>query len=306
MGSERAVPKIPVVEFPGSWDLVREEVRKALEKYGCFELVYNKYSIENHNSILEAANEFFSLPDEIKTKHKPNLRSHGYAVSSSISSYAWIVDTINEQQCQNFTRVMWPNGNQHFCESIHSNAMLLAEVQELVVKMLFESYGLDKDYIVSHLKSTKYRMHLLQYEGSNQAKTNVACMDHTDKSFLSILHQNVKGLQVRLNDGEDDHWISYQPSSHSSFIILASDGLMGWSNDRIKSSYHRVMLEGEEVRYSIGFFGFIEGMIKVPKELIDEKHPLKYKPFNQQEYLEFYNFDPNTNVTKSLKVFCGI
>ncbi|WCJ43621.1 2-oxoglutarate (2OG) and Fe(II)-dependent oxygenase superfamily protein [Euphorbia peplus] len=304
MSSEKVVPKIPVVEFPSSWDLAREEVRKALEKYGCFELVYNKYSIENHNSILEAANEFFNLPDEIKTKLKHNLRSHDYVISSSISSYACIGDAINKQECQNFTHLMWPNGNQHFCETVHANAMLFGEVQELVVKMLFESYGFDKDYIISHLKSTKYRMHILQYEGSNQAETNMACMDHTDKSFLSILHQNVKGLEVRLNDGEDDHWISYQPSSHSSFIVLAGDGFMGWSNDRIKSCYHRVMLKGEEVRYSIGFFGFIEGMIKVPKELIDEEHPLKYKPFNHQEYLKFFDFIPNINLKESLKVFC--
>ncbi|WCJ18925.1 2-oxoglutarate (2OG) and Fe(II)-dependent oxygenase superfamily protein [Euphorbia peplus] len=307
MGSERVVPRIPVVEFSGeklkvgsqSWNSTREEVRKALEKYGCFELVYDKYSTENHNAILEAANELYKVPDEIKTKHIET-------VNTSISRLIRIADPTDKQECQSFTHLMWPNGNQHFCETIHTYAMLQAEMLEQVVKMLFESYGLDKEYFESHQKLSNYSIHMLKYEKSNHADSNLGFLHHTDKSFLSILHQNhVKGLEVRLNDGEDDPWIFYQPSSHSSFIVLAGDLCMGWSNDRIKSCLHHVIVEGEEDRYSIGFFAFIKGMIKVPKELVDEEYPLKYKPFVLHEYLEYFYSDPTSDKI-TLKNFCGI
>ncbi|WCJ40733.1 2-oxoglutarate (2OG) and Fe(II)-dependent oxygenase superfamily protein [Euphorbia peplus] len=308
MGLEREVPRIPVVKLSGeklkggsdSWNSAREEVRKALEKHGCFELVYNNFSTENHNTILEAADELYKVPDEIKAKHVNT-------VNTSISRFMRIVDPTNNQACQSFTHLMWPNGNQHFCETIHDYAIVQAEIQELVVKMLFESYGLDEECFQSHLKLTDYFMHILKYEKSNQGDTNLGFLRHSDKSFLTILHQNhVKGLEISLNDGEDDHWIFYEPSSkHSSFMVLAGDIFMGWSNDRIKSCSHRVMVEGEEDRYAIGFFGFIKGMIKAPKELVDEKHPLKYKPFNHDDYLEYFYTDP-TSGTKTLENFCGI
>ncbi|WCJ40729.1 2-oxoglutarate (2OG) and Fe(II)-dependent oxygenase superfamily protein [Euphorbia peplus] len=320
MGLEREVPRIPVVELSGeklkvgsdSWNSGREEVRKALEEYGCFELIYNKYTIENHNAILEAMEQLFNVPDEIKTKLVHPSYAHGYSGKSSvlpISESARIVNATNKQECQKFTDFMWPHGNQHFCETFHSEAMLVAEMHELVVKMLFESYGLDKEYIEPHLKSTNYLMQILKYERSNQADTNLGLMGHTDKSFISILHQNrIKGLEIKLNDGENDHWIFYEPSSHSSFIVIAADVCMGWSNNRIKSCYHRVRVEGEEARYSVGLFAFMDGLINAPKELVDEEHPLKYKPFNNQEYLTFYNsnMDPKKFEINNLKAFCGI
>ncbi|WCJ42655.1 2-oxoglutarate (2OG) and Fe(II)-dependent oxygenase superfamily protein [Euphorbia peplus] len=328
MGLERVVSRNPVVELSGeklkagsdSWNSACQEVRKALEQYGCFELVYKKHNVENQKSILEAMQQFFSLPDEIKTKNTHRDFGHAYAYNGKssilpISETARIENATNKQAWQNFTHLMWPHGNQHFCETVHPYSMLLAEMQEVLVKMLCESYGIGKEYIDSHLKSTSYLISFHKYERSNQADTKLGLTDHTDKSFLSVLHQNhVNGLKIRL---EDDRWGFYQPSSdYSSFIVLAGDACMGWSNDRIKSRYHRVMVEGEEVRYSVGSFGFVKGLIKTPKELIDEEHPMKYKPFDQRQFAASCNchcstdanneIDANKIEMTNLKEFCGI
>ncbi|WCJ18937.1 2-oxoglutarate (2OG) and Fe(II)-dependent oxygenase superfamily protein [Euphorbia peplus] len=319
MGSETVVSKIPVVELSceklkagsDSWNSACQEVREALEKYGCFELIYDKYNIENQNGIIEAIEKFFNVPDEIKATYKHPGFGQGFGGKSSdfpIAESLRIVNALDKQECQNLTDLMWPHGNQHICETLHSEAILLAEMMEFVVKMLFESYGLDEEYTESHLKSTNHLMQMHKYERLNQADTNMGLKPHTDKGFMSILHQNhVKGLEIRLNDGEQ--WIFYEPSSHSSFIVLAADVCMGWSNDRIKSSYHRVVIEeGQEVRYSAGIFDFMKGLIEAPKEMVDDKHPLKYKPFDTQEFLAYCSFgtDPNNYETNSLKAFCGI
>ncbi|WCJ40699.1 2-oxoglutarate (2OG) and Fe(II)-dependent oxygenase superfamily protein [Euphorbia peplus] len=223
MGSKSVVPRIPVVELSGerlkvgsdSWNSGREEVRKALEEYGCFELIYNKHTIENHNTFLQVAEELFNVREGIKTSQSQKYsRSHVYNKHSSpISESAKIVDSTNKQECQNFTHLLWPHGNQHFCETVHSYAMLLAEIDGLVVKMLFESYGLDKENAESHLKSANYLLHMLKYKRSKQADTDLSIIGHTDKSFLTILHQN------------------------------HVNGLEGWSNDRIKSRDHRVTVK---------------------------------------------------------------
>ncbi|WCJ44467.1 2-oxoglutarate (2OG) and Fe(II)-dependent oxygenase superfamily protein [Euphorbia peplus] len=127
MGLEKVVPRIPVVELtseklnPGSdsWKSAQEEVRKALEKYGCFELVYSKFSIENHNSILKAMDEFYNLPDEIKAKSiRPDfVHDYGYSGKSPalpMCETLGIVNADDKQECQNLTQLVWPQGNRHF------------------------------------------------------------------------------------------------------------------------------------------------------------------------------------------------
>ncbi|CAN1837670.1 Probable 2-oxoglutarate-dependent dioxygenase AOP1 (Fragment) [Linum perenne] len=139
-----------------------------------------------------------------------------------------------------------------------------------------------------------------------ESDTKLGFKGHTDKSFVSILHQNhVNGLEVRLNDGQ---WVCYQPTSPASFLVLAGDAIMGWSNDRIKSCYHRVMVSGEEVRYAMGLFSFMSGTIEAPQELVDEEHPLKYKAFYHQGLLEYYmkNNTNNKGETNMLKAYCGV
>ncbi|XP_065866523.1 probable 2-oxoglutarate-dependent dioxygenase AOP1 [Euphorbia lathyris] len=319
MSCERVVPRIPVVDLSDenlkagsySWNSACHEVRQALEQYGCFELLYSKPCIEFHNTILDAVEELFKLPYEIKKKNINPKPAHGYLGKISIFPIhegMGIEYATNLQECQHFTHLMWPLGNQHFCETVHSYAKLVAEIQEVVVKMLCESYGIEKEYSESHIKSTTYLMRLLKYRRS-EGETNVGFKGHTDKSFLSILHQNhVKGLEIRTKHDSDDQWISYQPSSHSSFAVIAGDACMAWSNDRIKSSYHRVMVEGEEVRYAVGLFSFLKGMIKAPKEVVDEEHPLKYKPFEHQGLLDFYQSsnDHSKGDSNMVKAFCGI
>lgn len=68
------------------------------------------------------------------------------------------------------------------------------------------------------------------------------------------------------------------------------------------------MVDGEEVRYALGMFSFLSGIIEVPEELIDEEHPLQYKSFDHQDLLRFYvsNNDSNKGERNMMKLFCGI
>ncbi|KAJ6858010.1 hypothetical protein NC652_040522 [Populus alba x Populus x berolinensis] len=70
------VPKIPVVHLskenfePGSssWLAACNDIRRALEKYNFFEVVYSEPSMEFYREIISVLEESFNLPDETKTR----------------------------------------------------------------------------------------------------------------------------------------------------------------------------------------------------------------------------------------------
>ena len=129
-----------------------------------------------------------------------------------------------------------------------SYAWRVSELEQMVKRMVFESYGVEK-YYNSHFESTTYLFRLIKYRVPSEInESNVGCHVHTDKSFITILHQNeVEGLEFKTKDG--DCWIGFEPSpssflgSHhtklkasppssflaSSLIITDHFPLLGWS-----------------------------------------------------------------------------
>lgn len=109
-----------------------------------------------------------------------------------------------------------------FSENAHRYAKIVAELEQMVVRMVFESYGLDK-YLDAQIKATTYLLRFLNYRKPQTGEPSIAFVSHTDKSFISILHQNdIKGLELRNEQGE---WIGFEPSP-SRFVVFAGDACM--------------------------------------------------------------------------------
>lgn len=95
----------------------------------------------------------------------------------------------------------------------------VAELDKVVIRMLFESYGVEK-YAESHVEATTYLLRYLKYRAPEVNETTMAFPSHTDKSFLTILHQNqVSGLEIQARDGI---WISVE-FPPSAFVVMAGD-----------------------------------------------------------------------------------
>lgn len=107
-------------------------------------------------------------------------------------------------------------------ETVLSYSKLVSELEQMVKKMVFESYDAEK-YYDSHIQSTTYLLRLIKYRGPQKNETCIGTSCHTDKSFITVLHQNeVCGLEIRTKDGE---WISFKPSP-SSYVVMAGDALL--------------------------------------------------------------------------------
>ncbi len=105
---------------------------------------------------------------------------------------------------------------------MHWYAKLAAELDQMVTRMIYESYGVEK-YYDSYIESTPYLLRVLKNRAHHGNEPNLGFVTHTDKSFTTILHQNqIDGLEVELKDGE---WITVEYSP-SSFVVMAGDALM--------------------------------------------------------------------------------
>ncbi|KAJ6711758.1 2-OXOGLUTARATE-DEPENDENT DIOXYGENASE AOP3-LIKE [Salix purpurea] len=314
MGS-LSLPELPVIDFskenlkPGksSWLSTCKDVMCALEEYGCFVAVYDKVPLKLHNDLVSTLKDLFDLPLETKRKNVSDLPYYGYVGNQpfipSLYEGMGIDNAITLEGAEDFADTMWPGGNDHFCKTVLSYSIQISELEKMVVRMVFESYGVYDHHHDSHKESTTYLLRMMKYRVPEKTEANVGCDAHTDKSFITVLHQNeVSGLEVKSKDGQ---WMSFTPSP-SSFIVIAGDALLAWSNERINAPFHRVVMSESEPRYSVGLFSFIKGMIEVPEKLVDEKNPLRFKPFENFGLLRYFLTEEGREKESAIKAYCGV
>ncbi|XVF25063.1 hypothetical protein REPUB_Repub13aG0181300 [Reevesia pubescens] len=314
MGSQ-TTRKLPIIDFskpdlkPGTneWDLVKGQVHQALQEYGCFEALFHKIPLQLREAIFGALEELFDLPLQIKTRNVSKVPFHGY-----IGQYPQVplfesmgIDDPNIiEKVEAQTSTFWPQGNTSFSKTIQSFSKQLSELDQMTRRMILESFHLE-EYMDEHMDSTDYLLRVMKYKGPKTTETKLGLAGHTDNIIVTILYQNeVNGLEFQSTDGE---WIDLKPSKHS-FIVMIGESFHAWLNGRLKATYHRVMMSGDKTRYSLGLFTVPkEGyMIKAPNELVDEAHPLLYKPYDYVEFLKFFYSEDGHKAESALKAFCGI
>ncbi|GMP60020.1 hypothetical protein CsSME_00023057 [Camellia sinensis var. sinensis] len=122
----------------------------------------------------------------------------------------------------------------------------------MVTRMAIQSFGVEK-YYESHIESISYNFVLLKYREPMTDETQLGVPSHTDKSFLTILHQNqISGLELETKKGK---WIRLTPSP-SSFVVMVSDAFHAWTNGRVHCLRHHVVVSGNKVRYMLLFFSY--------------------------------------------------
>ncbi|KAK2968012.1 hypothetical protein RJ640_020420 [Escallonia rubra] len=275
--------KLPIIDLScknlekgnGSWTSTCMVVRQALEEYGCFEAFHDKFTPQLHAAIFHALGELFDLPIETKRCYTSNMPLYGYSgesVQAPLRESVNIEEPTAYEKARSFTGLL---------ETVYSYSKQLSNLDQMVQRMVFESFGVEKYYDL-HIKSTTNLMRAIKYRHPEKSETNIGIGPHVDATLLTILRQNqVDGLQIQAKDGS---WIEVAPSSSSSsFVVLAGVAFKAWSNGRIHSPLHRVIMHGDNARYSLGLFTYSKGLIETPEELVDEQHPLMFEPYHHLE-----------------------
>ncbi|KAL3506053.1 hypothetical protein ACH5RR_031435 [Cinchona calisaya] len=307
--------KLPIIDFsdqelkPGtpSWNSLKVQVQEALEEYGCFEASFNKIPLQLRKSFLDSIQELFDLPLQTKTKSISNKAFYGYLGQHPqfpLLESMVINDPNIPEMVEGFVQTLWPQGNPNLSKIIQAYSQQLSELDQMVRIMVLESLGIEK-YMDEHLNSTTYLVRVLKYKTPKIDEPKVGMPPHKDKNIVSILHASeVPGLQVETKDGQ---WIRVKPSPDS-FIVLIGESFHGWTNGRLYAPYHRVIMDGNGSRYSIGLFSIPKSgyELQVPKELVDGEHPLLFKPFEYFEFRAFSLTEEGGNIKRDLKAYCGV
>ncbi|KAE8696164.1 Detected protein of unknown function [Hibiscus syriacus] len=252
MSSGTHVAKLPVIDFsnpnlkPGSpeWDLVKHQVRRALEEYSCFEASFDQV-VELRNTEFGAMEEVFDLSLETKKLYVSDKPFRGYFGHRSKLLESMMIDEAQSAENieERLTTTLWPQGNISFSKTLVSFTEIASRLEKTIRRMIFEIFGVEK-YIDEHIDSTNYLLKLMKY--------------------------NAHGC------------ISPQRHEHGAPTI--------WLNGGLPATYHRVVVKGNNARYCVGLFAASKGgfRVKAPEDLVDDKNPVLFKPFDYEEFLGFY------------------
>lgn len=278
--ANREIPTISLHDFDSRIEEITNELINASENDGFFCIVNHGIAPQTVEDMFENSARFFSLPDEIKSQVPFNPQNNaGYEKMAQIRPSTGAADRKESYQMQ-FGAGMngkWLADSQlpGFEQEALSFMRDVQTVSEKLMVCFARGLGFDNDYFVkahdvSRPESQTVARLLHYFETPQTANPTGEVFHragaHTDWSFLTLLFQKAgqsgleicPGREVSTSFGYGDVWTKVEPQPNA-IICNIGDLLMSWSDDRFKSTFHRVKAPSEEgdyygERYSIAFF----------------------------------------------------
>lgn len=153
---------------------------------------------------------------------------------------------------------------------------------------LFETaIGLPAGHFDAFMRHPTCTTRLLHYppQPADAAPGQIGCGAHTDWGALTLLAQDdAGGLQVQRADGA---WLDVAPVP-GAFVVNVGDMMQRWTNDRWRSTMHRVInrASGRD-RWSIAYFFDLdaESVIVPLAACTSAERPARYAPVTAGEHL---------------------
>ncbi|GLJ48933.1 hypothetical protein SUGI_1032330 [Cryptomeria japonica] len=259
-------------------ELMLAKVKKACQEWGCF-LVVNHGIEENIITQMDSATrETFKVSRENKEKIQGEF---GYIPSMPALPFLEILPVNGAPEphaIQKFAQELWPQGNPKICKIIEAYTCRIEELTNDIIKVIFKSFGVSKYY-----ESQKFwgLLRMNYCDVPEEARGGLG--SHTDHNLITVIYQdNNGGLELKNKAGK---WVALK-APYNSFVVLTGDSIKAWSNGRIHSGIHRVLITSKSQRVSVPYFSFFpdETIIEAPPEFVDNKHSRLYKPFPYGKY----------------------
>ncbi|XVF49393.1 hypothetical protein PTKIN_Ptkin04bG0008100 [Pterospermum kingtungense] len=270
----------------------------ACREWGFFRITNHGVPKHVFRMLYSLSNHLFSLPNEFKLKVGP---------SSSLKTYTphFIASPFYEgflvsgpdffASAQSSVDVLFDQPDSGFSEILNEYGNMMTKLSKEIVKAVLKSLGeeLEKKFVESEFRNCHGYLRIGNYTTPPKIMEEQEVVEglgmHTDMSCLTIVYQDdVGGLQVRSKEGK---WMDINPCEDT-LVVNIGDLLHAWSNGKLRSSEHRVVLKRHVNRFSLAFFWCFEDekVIFAPNEVVGENSSRIFKPFVCVDYLKFRLF----------------
>ena len=181
----------------------------------------------------------------------------------------------------------WPSQRPNFRPVMERYRSVLFDLSATLMRGMALSLDLPENYFEGYHKDANGTVRLLHYppQSPQGDPTQKGAGAHTDFGGLTVLRQgDVGGLQVW--DQKSDAWIHADPLPNT-YVVNLGDMISRWTNDRYRSTVHRVVNASGKERYSVPFFytgNYAFNVECIPTCLAPGETP-KYPPVTVEQHM---------------------
>ncbi len=295
--ADRTIPVISLAAFDERRDEIAEQLWSAATEIGFFQLADHGIDPDLVDLAFDHARAFFALPDDAKAA-VPWQRSlnSGWESKAQVRPSTRVAD---QKESYQLTRPhmdgLWPpeDAIPGFADGLLAMEAACWDLAMRVLSCLAEPIGLEREFFRSAhdpdgegYQSTLRLLHYFPMTADDFDGGQWRAGAHTDYNCLTLLFQRHGESGLQVCPGEDARsgaWTSVDPDP-SLITCNIGDMLMRWSDDRVRSTLHRVRgpRPGEPARsrHSVAYFA------QANKPVVIDPPGGTYDPMPAGEYLQ--------------------